>query len=102
MERDAYIHLLKKTISVKSVLHYDTTHRKSIDGEWPAILLNFTDGNEFVLRPLVFTYEDREQIADLLIECLTRLANAASVETKSQVTANIFGTKSTPLQLMLR
>ena len=52
------------------------------------LLLNFSDGYQFVLRPLYFAYKDREQIVDLLIESLSRLANAASIETKCQITVN--------------
>ena len=40
---------LIKPISMKSKLHYDPTSRKSIDAKWPAILLNFSDGNKFVV-----------------------------------------------------
>ena len=67
---------------------FHTTSRNSIDGEWPAMLLNLTDGAEFVLRPLLFAYEDREQITKLLIESLRRLATAASLETANEVSVN--------------
>ena len=88
VERDAAMHLLKKPSSSKCTLHYDTTSRNSIDGESPAMLLNFTDGAEFVLRPLFFAYEDREQITELLIESLRCLATAASLETANEVSVN--------------
>ena len=88
VELDASMHLLNKSSTTKCTLHYDTTSRSKIDGERPAILLNFSDGYQFVLRPLYFAYEDRKQIVDLLIESLPRLANAASIETKCQITVN--------------
>ena len=66
VERDAAITLQSKDENVKSTLHYETTTRKTIDGEWPAIILYFSD--EYVLRPLFFGYEDCKQIAELLVE----------------------------------
>ena len=88
VELDASMHLLNKSSTTICTLHYDTTSRSKIDEEWPAILLNFSDGYQFVLRPQYFAYEDRKQIVDLLIESLSRLANAASIETKCQITVN--------------
>ena len=79
MERDASTALLHKRTDVKSTLHYDTTSRNSIDGEWPSITINFADGDEYVLRPIFFAYEDREQITELLVETYNRLAVATSV-----------------------
>ena len=67
-ERDAANKLLMKEAEIKCTLHYDTTSRNKIDGEWPAIIFGFSSGEEFVLRPLFFAYEDRQQIADLLVE----------------------------------
>ena len=65
------------------MLHYDTTFRNSIDGEWPAIILSFSDGRDFSLRPIFFAYEDRNQITQLLIETYSRLALAASHDRKT-------------------
>ena len=79
MERDASTALLNKRTEVKSTLHYDTTSRNAIDGEWPSIITNFYDGDEYVLRPIFFAYGDREQITELLVETYNRLAVAASV-----------------------
>ena len=63
----------------KATLHYDTTSRNSIDGEWPSIIIRFSDGREFVLRPMFFAYEDCEQIIELSAETFERLAAAASI-----------------------
>ena len=82
------IHFFSYNFHTTSASFFHTTSRNSIDGEWPAMLLNFTDGAEFVLRPLFFAYEDREQITELLIESLRRLATAASLETANEVSVN--------------
>ena len=78
VERDAGLALMNKPEDIKSILHYDTTSRSCIDGGWPSIILNFSDGRDFVLRPVFFAYEDREQIVLLLVETIKRLAVAAT------------------------
>ena len=75
--------LLRKTDETKVTLHYDTTHRSQIDGDWPSIILNFSGGEEteskmIPLRPINFAYEDREQILLLITETLKRLSTAAN------------------------
>ena len=65
---------------MKSTLHYDTTTRNTIDGEWPAIILYFSNGDEYVLRPLFFAYEE------LLVETYSRLSVAASVDKQENIT----------------
>ena len=59
---------------VKCHLHYDTTSRCKIDGEWPAIILNFSGKERYSLRPLFFAYEDRKQIVRLPVETFQHLA----------------------------
>ena len=68
VECDAAIALIDKNKNVKVTLHYDTTSRNSIDGEWPSLILNFSDQQKFRLRPLFFAYEDRKQIKNLIVE----------------------------------
>ena len=68
MERDAAVALNNKIPNVKVTIHFDTTGRSSIDGEWPSIILKFSDGHEYRLRPLFFAYEDRQQITELFVE----------------------------------
>ena len=85
-ERDGAIALWSKDENVKSTLHYDTTTRNTIDGEWPAIILYFSNGDEYSLRPLFFAYEDRNQIAELFVETYSRLSVAASVDKQENVT----------------
>ena len=73
--------------SVKVTLHYDTTSRSNIDGDWPALILIFSDRQRFPLRPLFFAYEDRVQIIRLIVETYKRLA----------ATLNLFGVTSKSL-----
>ena len=54
--------------SVKCTLHYDTTSRCKIDGDWPSIIFSFSNNKRFVLHPLFFAFEDRAQIVKLLVE----------------------------------
>ena len=56
--------LLNKKPGTKVVLHYDTTSRSRIDGEWPSLRLNFSGNdaseNQMIpLRPLSFAYENK-------------------------------------------
>ena len=79
---------------MKSTLHYDTTTRNTIDGEWPAIILYFSNRDEYVLRPLFFAYEDRKQIAELLVETYSRLSVAASVDKQENITPAVLWEKT--------
>ena len=85
VEQDAAVALQSKDENVKSTLH-DTTTRNTIDGEWPAIILYFSNGDEYFLRPLFFAYEDRKQIAELLVETYSRLSVVASVDKQENIT----------------
>ena len=60
--------------SVKCTLHYDTTSRCKIDGNWPSIIFSFSNDRRFALHPLFFSIEDRAQIAKLLVETYKHLA----------------------------
>ena len=50
METMAAKALYKKEDEVKSFVHFDTTSRSSIDGDWPFIILRTSNGEEFRLR----------------------------------------------------
>ena len=78
-EREAAMALYLKPDGVKSTLHYDTTSRSQIDGDWPALILIFSDKRRFSLRPLFFAYEDRENIIRLFVETYRRIASATPV-----------------------
>ena len=73
---------------VRVTVHYDTTTRNNIDGEWPSLILVFSDARRFRLRPLFFAYEDRQNIVRLFVETFERLAAAASVSSTDVVTAH--------------
>ena len=44
---------------VRVTLHYDTTSRCKIDGEWLSIIVSFSGKQRYVLRPVFFVYETR-------------------------------------------
>ena len=52
-ETNAGVKLFEKCLEEKVTLHFDTTSRCNIDGEWPAIILNFSSNIRFNLRPLL-------------------------------------------------
>ena len=52
IEKDAAIALLNKAKNVKVTVHYNTTTRSSLEGEWASITLKFSNGFEYRLRPL--------------------------------------------------
>ena len=73
-------------IGTHVTLHFYTTGRSRVDGEWPALILNFiSDDIEknimYRLRALFFAHEDREQITKLFFETLNRLAVALDNDT---------------------
>ena len=86
VEQDAAIALWSKDKNVKSTLHYDTTTRNTIDSEWPATILYFSNRDEYVLRVLFFAYEDRKQIIELLVEPYSSLSVATSVDKQENIT----------------
>ena len=82
--------LMNKKLSTKVTLHFDTTQRSRIDGDWPCLILNFCDDDRaeckmISLRPLFFAFEDRDQIVSLIVETLKRLQVAANDESWTAV-----------------
>ena len=73
-EKEAATALYNMPDDVKSTLHFDSTQRSKIDGDWPCLILIFTNNLRFSLRPLFFAYEDRENIVKLIVETNIRLA----------------------------
>ena len=53
-----------------TTLHYDTTTRKRINGEWPSLILRMESGKKFHLRPLSLAVEDRQNITKLIVTML--------------------------------
>ena len=75
--------LFSKKETTKVTLHYNTTSRSSIDGDWLSLIFNFKDKDALEcrmisLRSLFFAYEDREQINSLIVKSLKRLSVAAN------------------------
>ena len=75
--------LMNKKVTTKVTLHFDTTSRSRIEGDWPALILNFldedpADSKMISLRPIHFAFEDKEQIVSLFIETLHRLSIASN------------------------
>ena len=56
MERDAATALYNKQPNAKATILFDSTGRSSIDGVWPSIVLRFSDGVEYRLRPPATNY----------------------------------------------
>ena len=81
----------------RCTLHFDTTGRSRVDGEWPALILNFLssvkDKCQMIrLRAMFFAYEDRDQIVKLIVETLRRLSVAEDDEhvTPKSLWGNIY------------
>ena len=85
-EQDAAYALKNKTGEQRSLLHFDTTSRSRIDGEWPCLILNILSkpkiSEKYTLRPLFFALEDRENIANLIVETLHRMSITVSLTAK--------------------
>ena len=80
--------LFSKKATTKVTLHFDTTSRSRIDGDWPSLIFNFKDDNPIEcrmlsVRPLFFAFENRDQIVSLIVETFKRLS--ASVSDKLDV-----------------
>ena len=74
--------LINKKPTTKVTLHFDTTQKSRIDGDWPCLILNFCDDDQveskmISQRPLFFAFEDRNQIVSL-VETIKRLQVAAN------------------------
>ena len=70
-ERDAAKALMNKKSNEKVILHFDSTTRSRIDGDWPSLILNMRSppnvSNKFTLWPLFFAFEDRQNISKLIV-----------------------------------
>ena len=78
-----------------STIHYDATTRSCIDGDWVSITLNFSNDDEYDLRPIFMGNEDRENIINLLEETLKRIALATSIKRGEDVSAKMVWEKVT-------
>ena len=68
---------------VRVTVHYDATSRNNIDGEWPSLILVFSESRRFRLRPLSFAYEDRQNIVRLFVETFERCRTTDVVTTQT-------------------
>ena len=60
-------------------------------GDWVSIIVKFPDNREFRLRPILMTFEDRNNIAWFIQETCIRMAAAASIHLRKEVTLRSFG-----------
>ena len=51
------------------------------------MILNFSKGKRYTLRPVFFAYEDKENIIELIYETYQRLGVAAELKLSEKVTA---------------
>ncbi len=82
-ERNAALALLEKGENVKTTVHYDTTSRRNAFGEQTSMIVEFSDGQEFTLRPLPLARENKESIVQFFLEELERLSIAAMTEKRT-------------------
>ena len=75
-ERNAALAILDATDEDKITIHYDTTTRRRISGEWTSIIVRLASGNLFRMRPLTLALENRENISRLIVEVIKRLSLA--------------------------
>ena len=95
-EKEAATALYNMPDDMKSTLHFDSTQRSKIDGDWPCLILIFTNNLRFSLRPLFFAYEDRENIVKLIVETNIRLAQTIT-STDQAVSAKDLWEKTTAI-----
>ena len=79
IEKEAANQLFNKNENSKVIIHFGTTGCSSTGGEWPSIILSFTDGLEYRSRLLFFASEGRQQITDLFVETFSRLSMVLNV-----------------------
>ena len=77
-ETDAALAIKNMKGRGKCNLHFDSTQRSKINGDWPCLILIFSNRQWFSLRSL-FAYEDRENIVHLIVETYERLVLTLSV-----------------------
>ena len=75
-ERNCALALIDAEPEELCTMHYDTTKRRRIQGDWSSLIVKMSNGKSFRLRPLSLAVETRETIAELLVEELKRLAKA--------------------------
>ena len=95
-EQDPAAALYQIQPGTKVTLHYDTTSSSKIDGDWPTLILIFSDKRRFPLRPIFFAYDDRAQIVHLIVESYNRLAATINAD-EHLVSAKMLWEKTTAI-----
>ena len=65
-----------------TTLHFDTTSRKRINGEWSSVIIRTKDGEKFRMRPLSMAVETRVNITSMIVAALKRLSVASGADSK--------------------
>lgn len=82
-ERNTALALLEKDQKVKATVHYDTTSRQKLFGEQTSLIIEFSNGESFNLKPLPIARENKEFIVQFFLEELNRLAIASNSDKKT-------------------
>ena len=77
-ERNAALAILDASPEDRITIHYDTTTRRRIAGEWTSVIVRLASGKMFRMRQLTLALENRENITRLMVEILKRLSLATS------------------------
>lgn len=81
-ERNAALAILDAMPKDVLTIHYDTTTRRRLNGEWPSLILKMSNGKKFRLRSLSMAVEDRKNIVKLFVVTLNRLAITVNTDRK--------------------
>ena len=92
-EVDAANALINKNKSSKAILHFDTTKCSRVEGEWASLILDIRSppncSQPFILYPLYFALETKENIANLIVDIMHRLSITSSVRTSYNAMENV-------------
>ena len=81
---------------IKVILHFDATSCSKIEGDWPCLILIFSDKHQFPLQPLFFAYEDQARIIRLTVEMYKWLAAPINTE-ELVISAKLLWEKTTSI-----
>ena len=73
-EKDVALALKNMKTGDKCTLHFDSTQRSKIDGDWSSLILIFSRKRQFSLKSLFFAYEDKQNLVRLIVETYKCLA----------------------------
>ncbi len=75
-KRNAALAILGSSNEDKVTIHYDTTTRRQISGEWIYVIVRLASGKMFRMSPLSLAVETRENITTLMVEIIKHLSLA--------------------------